>query len=312
LNPWIIIVLVLVLVAVGLLFTRSLRTVKSARRLPAGTPRTIQTLVPCRLISIIMPALNEEENIVGAIRNVLGALNDFGINGEIVVIDDGSTDRTAELTRQEIQRDARVRLVQHERPGGIGAAFWDGVSHARGDVVCMLPGDNENDPWEILRYHRLLEHVDILIPFVFNKEVRSLFRNGLSYVYRFIINTTFFVNFNYTNGTVMYRKQVLEELDFHSSGFFFQTDILVRTVKRGYLFAEVPYRLDVRPHGLSKAVTFPSLMRVIKGYLRLVRDIHLSRKGEMPAHFAADSQTARRHGDAAPVEPQAAESAERV
>jgi glycosyltransferase involved in cell wall biosynthesis len=306
LNPWVVSILVLVLLFGALVLWRSLRTVKSTR-FPTATPRTIQKLVPCRLISIIMPALNEEENLVGAIRNVLGALNDFGINGEIVVIDDGSTDRTAELAREEIKRDSRVRLVQHERPGGIGAAFWDGVNHAKGDVVCMLPGDNENDPWEILRYHRLLEHVDILIPFVFNKEVRSLFRNGLSYVYRFIINTTFFVNFNYTNGTVMYRKQVLEELDFHSSGFFFQTDILVRTVKRGYLFAEVPYRLDVRPHGLSKAVTFPSLMRVIKGYLRLVRDIHLSRKGEMPSQFAADSQTARRHGATAPAEPQSAE-----
>ena len=165
----------------------------------------------------------------------------------------------------------------------------------------MLPGDNENDPWEILRYHRLLEHVDILIPFVFNKEARSLFRNGLSYLYRFIINTTFLVNFNYTNGTVMYRKKILEELDFHSSGFFFQTDILVRTVKRGYLFAEVPYRLDVRPNGLSKAVTFPSFIRVVKGYLRLVRDIYVSDKGKAPAEFATDSLTARRHGNDAPA-----------
>jgi len=290
------IIAVLLLLSLAVLLARHFREVKSARRLPLATPRAIQAAAPHRLISIIMPALNEQENIAGAIRNVLGAFDDFAIAGEIVVINDGSTDRTADLVREEMARDPRVRLISHDRPCGIGAAFWDGVSHARGEVVCMLPGDNENDPWEILRYHRLLEHVDILIPFVFNKEVRSLYRNGLSYVFRFIINTTFFVNFNYTNGTVMYRKQVLEELDFHSNGFFFQTDILVRTVKRGYLFAEVPYRLDVRPHGLSKAVTFPSLMRVIKGYLRLVHDIHLSGKGRAPAQFAADSQTAQRHG----------------
>ena len=168
-----------------------------------------------------------------------------------------------------MQRDPRVRLVNHDKPGGIGAAFWDGVAHARGDVVCLLPGDNENDPWEILRYHRLMEHVDILIPFVFNKEARSLFRNGLSYVFRFIINTTFLVNFNYTNGTVMYRKKLL---------------------------AEVPYRLDVRPHGVSKAVSFPSLMRVMKGYLPLVRDVYFSGERNATAEFATGSQTARRHG----------------
>ena len=91
---------------------------------------------------------------------------------------------------------------------GFGLATIANASGANAEyppeVVCMLPGDNENDPWEILRYHQLMQHVDILIPFAFNKEVRSLYRNGLSYIYRFIINTTFFVNFNYTNGTVMY------------------------------------------------------------------------------------------------------------
>jgi len=290
--------LLLLLAFAGLKVHLAVRALEWARQLSCP-PRPIKRATAYELVSIIMPALDEAANIVPAIRNVLAAFDDLGIAGEIVVINDGSRDRTPELARQESERDPRVRLVNHDQPGGIGAAFWDGVGQARGEVVCMLPGDNENDPWEILRYHKLLEHVDILIPFVFNKEARSLFRNGLSYVYRFIINTTFLVNFNYTNGTVMYRKRILEELDFHNRGFFFQTDILVRTVKRGYLFAEVPYRLDVRPHGLSKAVTFPSLMRVIKGYLKLVRDIHFSRENKDPAGFAAGSLTSERHGNLA-------------
>lgn len=298
------------LIAIGLflaglvcfLVWRGFHKVHPAAKLPASEPRRIgkSPAYHVNLISIIMPALNEEENIRGAIGNVLAAFDDLGISGEVVVINDGSTDRTPEIVRGEMQRDARVRLINHDAPAGIGTAFWDGVGQARGEMVCMLPGDNENDPWEILRYYRLLEHVDILIPFAFNKEVRSLFRNGLSYLFRFIINTTFLVNFNYTNGTVMYRKKILEELDFHSSGFFFQTDILVRTVRRGYLFAEVPYRLDVRPHGLSKAVTFPSLLRVIQGYLRLVRDIYWSGKDRPRTEFAADSLTARRHAGDSP------------
>jgi glycosyltransferase involved in cell wall biosynthesis len=293
------VLLLLLLAFVMAVVRRAALSLEWARKLSC-TPRLLQRALPYQLISIIMPALNEEANITQAICNVLAAFDNLGIAGEIVVINDGSIDRTRELTELEMRRDSRVRLLNHDRPGGIGAAFWDGVAQARGEVVCLLPGDNENDPWEILRYRQLLEHVDILIPFVFNKEARSLFRNGLSYVYRFIINTTFLVNFNYTNGTVMYRKKILEELDFHSNGFFYQTDILVRTVKRGYLFAEVPYRLDVRPHGLSKAVTFPSLLQVIKGYLRLVRDIHFSGPGQAPTGFAAGSLTAERHGGERP------------
>ena len=244
-------------------------------------------------LSIIMPALNEEENIQAAIRNSLQSLDDFGVEGEIVAINDGSTDRTEELINGFIQKDSRVRIINHKHPHGIGASFWEGVDHANGKYVVMLPGDNENDPWEILRYHRLFDSVDIIIPFVFNKEARSLFRNALSFIYRFIINTTFLVYFNYTNGTVLYRKSLLKELELRSDGFFFQTDILIRLTKQGYLFAEVPYRLGIRKSDVSKAVTFPSLMQVIKGYLRLTLDIYRNKKnGELS--YCKDSITFER------------------
>lgn len=246
-------------------------------------------------VSIIMPALNEEKNIEDAIRNCLSAIDKIGIDGELFAVNDGSTDQTEALIRAYMERDPRVLIINHDRPLGIGASFWDGVDKARGNFVVMLPGDNENDPMEILRYYSLLNSVDIVIPFLFNKQVRPIFRNILSFIYRFIVNTTFLVNFNYTNGTVLYRKAILDELEYRSDGFFFQTDILVRTVRRGYLFAEVPYRVWTRSQGASKAVTFPNLFQVIRGYFRLVRDINFQPKSRMPKAFVEGSQTANRH-----------------
>lgn len=246
-------------------------------------------------LSVIMPALNEERNILSAINSTLEALDHFDIDGEIIVVNDGSTDKTEDLINDIVGKHTRVKMIKHDVPQGIGASFWDGIDTAKGDIVLMLPGDNENDPIEIFRYVILLEHVDIVVPFIFNREVRSLFRNALSFIYRFIINTTFLVNFNYTNGTVLYRKSILKELDYRSKSFFFQTDILVRTVKKGYLFAEVPYRLDLRKEGISKAVSFPSLLKVIQGYCRLVRD-HYGKKNvhmDMPD----DSITSVRHNN---------------
>jgi dolichol-phosphate mannosyltransferase len=245
--------------------------------------------------SIIMPALNEEKNITLAIRNALEAIDHFGITGEIIVINDGSTDKTEDLIKSSMARDPRVRLISHPQRMGIGASFWDGVDQAEKKFVVMLPGDNENDPMEIFRYHTLLKSVDIVIPFAFNKHVRSAWRNALSFIYRFIINTTFSVNFNYTNGTVLYRKALLDELEFRSSSFFFQTDILVRTVTRDYLFAEVPYRLDLRTEGISKAITLPSLFQVIQGYVRLVRDIYGPTPKNAPTCHDSSSQTAKRY-----------------
>ncbi len=260
---------------------------------------------PALSLSVVMPALNEERNIDAAIGDTLAALDELQIEGEVVVINDGSSDRTPELVRARMARDGRVKLVEHPVRQGIGVSFWDGVEHATGDAVIMLPGDNENDPLESLRYFGLLEHVDVVIPFVYNRQVRSVFRNVLSLVYRQIINTTFLTNFNYTNGTVLYRRSILKQFTANSKGFFFQTEILIRAVKNGYLFAEVPYHLNRREGGKSKAVSFPSLLNVIKGYLHLMREIYFGKDGAHPALQKDSVSSQRRTRDEAASQPPA-------
>lgn len=247
-------------------------------------------------ISVAMTALNEEGNIAAALANTLKAFDDFLIKGEIVVVNDGSTDNTGKLVSGLMEKDTRVKMLVHDTPRGVGASFWDGVDKAEGNVVVWFPGDNENDPWEIFKYYKLLENVDIVIPFIFNKEVRSPMRNFLSYLYCFIINATFMVSFNYTNGTNLYRKSILKEMQYRTNGFFYQTDILVRSVKKGYLFAEVPCKLGVRNKGRSKAISLKSLWKVAKGYLRLVWHYYFLRKDKIKSSFAEDSVTALKLG----------------
>lgn len=246
-------------------------------------------------LSVIMPALNEEQNIEKAVTNALNGLDDFGIDGEVIVINDGSSDKTPALVAAIQDRDDRVKMVSHESPWGFGASFWDGVDHATKEHVVLLPGDNENDPWEIMRYVPLLGHVDIVIPFVYNKEARSVYRRMLSFTYRMIVNVTFHTNLNYTNGTILYRRALLMSLPHRSGSFFFQTDILIRLLRQGYLFAEVPYRLDQREGGVSKAVSFPSFVQVGKGYLKLFKDIY--KKGDGPEAMLSESRSANRHNE---------------
>jgi len=157
----------------------------------------------------------------------------------------------------------------------------------------MMPGDNENDPEEILRYLGLLDEVDLVVPFVFNKEVRGTKRNIFSAIYLALVNFTFRQKFYYTNGTVLYRRLVLEDIPNKSNGFFFQTENLIRISRRGYLFAEVPYRLDERESGESKAVSLSSLKMIIKDYLRLIGEIYFSSPPRPPAKGTV---TRRRRG----------------
>ncbi|MFH1306021.1 MAG: glycosyltransferase family 2 protein [Candidatus Omnitrophota bacterium] len=243
-----------------------------------GNDRREGANINTRFISVIMPALNEEDNISSAIDDVLSAYNKAGINGEVVVVNDGSSDSTALLAdRKAKEFPDKVRVLTHPVCRGIGASFWDGAENARGDAVCMMPGDNENSPEEILKYVHLLDSADIVIPFVTNKEARPALRIFLSFFYRTIVNITFQVPFKYTNGTVIYKKALLENMRGKESGFFFQTALLVRLFKRGCSFTEVPYKLRTRRTGRSKALTLRSLSGTIKGYLRLVKDIYFGK-----------------------------------
>lgn len=246
-------------------------------------------------LSIIIPALNEEKSILLVIDNSLSAMREFGIKGEVIVVNDGSTDSTPRLAEKKMEENPGVvKIITHKKPKGVGASFWDGVDGAFGEAVVLIPGDNENDPREILRYYKLLDDVDIVIPFVFNKEVRSFLRNFLSFLYLFIVNLTFFVNFNYTNGTILYRKSLLKKIDCRRNDFFFQTDILIRLAKKGYLFAEVPSRLGQRKGGVSKLTRPFFLLRILKGYLCLIKDYYFKKGKETKVDFATSSLTAAR------------------
>ena len=243
-------------------------------------------------VSVIMPSLNEETNLSEAVRNVMDGFSFFGIDGEIVIVNDGSTDNTGKIAAGLAEKYPFIKVLHHDSPQGIGGSFWDGTRQARGEMVTMVPGDGENDAREILRYLPLMDHVDILVPFIYNKNVRSWKRRVLSVIYRGIINMSFGMSLNYMNGTVMYRKCILKDIDLGSRGFFYQTELLVKCIRSGYLYAEVPSALRQRGEGSSKATSFKSLKKVSKAYLSMLADVYLGGSGQK--RISPDSVTAAR------------------
>lgn len=226
-------------------------------------------------ISVVMPALNEEANLERAVTETWDAFTRLGIQGEIVLINDGSKDRTPTIAETLKTRYQHIQVIHHNKPHGIGASFWEGANSARGDVITMLPGDGENEPEEILRYLPLMQQVDIVVPFVYNVEVRGRRRRLVSKLYKAIINLSFGMLLNYMNGTVMYRRSVLQSLTLKSNGFFYQTELLIKAIRQGFLYAEVPYALGTRSSGKSKALTLSSLVRLVRNYLLTVFNVYV-------------------------------------
>jgi len=247
-------------------------------------------------LSIIVPALNEEMNLRSTMSGLLDVLDRAGIDWEIILVNDGSSDGTAAIAEQLVNKNSRIRLINHNRPRGIGACFRDGIRAATKEAVTWFPADGENNPDELIKYLSLIEKVDIVIPFVVNRDVRSWARRFVSRLYLVLVNLSFGTMFNYTTGNVIYRRKVFDVVRFKASGFIYQTECLVRSVRAGFTFAEVPVLLGQRSHGKSKILTFRSVITQAFALMKLFVDIHLTRNTEEKVDSPAIYERGLTHG----------------
>lgn len=229
-------------------------------------------------LTIVVPALNEEHNLEAAITSIVNAISDRGIDWEITLVNDGSTDKTRDIANELANKIPRIKVIHHQRPMGIGYCFREGIESSSKDAITWLPGDNEGDPYDIFKYLPMLEHVDIVVPFVLNVGVRSRGRQLLSTLYLWLINLSFGMTFNYTNGNAIYRRSIFQVVKLQANGFFFMPECLIKAVRAGFIFAEVPLHLEKRLHGNSKLMSFKSICIVIWEFIKLFFAVRILRR----------------------------------
>jgi glycosyltransferase involved in cell wall biosynthesis len=113
-------------------------------------------------LSIVVPLYNEEPNLLPLVAEITNALRPTAIRYELILVDDGSRDRTFEILTQIQHSDARVRVIRFTRNFGQTAGFAAGFAHARGRFIVTLDGDLQNDPADIPRLLEIARDFDIV------------------------------------------------------------------------------------------------------------------------------------------------------
>lgn len=108
-------------------------------------------------LSVVIPLFDEEENLTELAREIRAALAPLGLSYEVLFVDDGSSDRSAEVLRELAAADPHLRVLRHRRNAGQSAGLATGFAHARGRLVATLDADLQNDPADI---PRLLAELD--------------------------------------------------------------------------------------------------------------------------------------------------------
>jgi glycosyltransferase involved in cell wall biosynthesis len=201
-------------------------------------------------ISIIVPLFNERENVQPLVQATKAALRSGG-SWEMVLVDDGSTDGTAEAVRRLADDDSRIRLVRLARNYGQTTALQAGFDASRGDIVVSMDGDLQNDPADIPRLVKTLrdEDYDLVAGYRTGRQ-DALHRLLPSAIGNFLARTLTGVNIRDTGCTLRaYRRELLDDFVIYSDLHRFIPAVAVSL--RGARITEIPVRHQPRRHGRS-------------------------------------------------------------
>src|SRR5262249_16998645 len=139
-------------------------------------------------ISIVIPLLNEEDNIRPLYQGIIAAMADSGRSFEIICVNDGSTDST-QRELDAIADDPRVKVIAFRRTRGQTAATTDGIDHASGSIIVPIDGDLQNDPADIPRLlAKLEEGYDVVSGWRKDRQDAAIRRNLPSRVANWLIS----------------------------------------------------------------------------------------------------------------------------
>jgi len=212
---------------------------------------------PQRCLSVVIPAYNEEATIA----HVVGQVLKLAVVVEVIVVNDCSKDRTADIVRQLAVSDSRVHLLEHKVNRGKTEALKTGFAQVRGEIVIVQDADLEYDPVEI---------PDVIQPILNGKAdvvygSRFLVRKAsrVLYFYHFLANklltftSNLFTNINLTDvetGYKAFRAEIMRNMVITSSGFGFEIEVTAKVAKLGCAIYEVPISYYGRTYEQGKKI----------------------------------------------------------
>jgi dolichol-phosphate mannosyltransferase len=211
------------------------------------------------VLSILIPARNEEGHVAATVAAVAQRLASARIPFEVVVVDDHSTDATA----AEVARAARdwpgVRCVANPRAPGFGNAIHAGLDAFAGDAVCIVMADASDDPDDIVAYWRAVEGgFDCAFGTRFVRSARVVeyppLKYALNRVANLLVSLAFGIRYNdVTNAFKCYRREVVDGVrPILSHHFNITVELPLKAIVRGYSWTVVPTNWYNRRHGASK------------------------------------------------------------
>ncbi len=237
------------------------------------------------MVSVVIPALNEQENIRTSVLTVINAAKAAGdVPIEIILVNDGSTDRTGEICDELAKEFPSIRPIHHPTNMGQGASILDGIRAASHDLVTMVPADNALPTYTIRNLLANSGKADYVMAMIMNTEYRPPSRIVLSKIYSNIYTLTFGLPIKYINAPALWPTERVRRMNLRAQRYSLHGEINVKLLRQPITFVEVDGYMN--PTMIkSSAVRLKNLIEVASCFLRLLVEVFVTKRQEY-AHKA--------------------------
>lgn len=220
-------------------------------------------------ITIFFPCYNEEQNVERVAREALSVARDISNDYEIIIVNDGSHDRTGEIADRLARENPEVRVVHHEKNEGYGAALQSGFKNATKELVFYTDGDGQFRLDEITRLLPLIEQYDIVSGYRISRR-DSFMRKVNAFMWGTLVNALFkFKISDVDSAFKLYRRKIFDEITMESRGALIDTEILAKARAKGYTITEVGVSHYPRLAGDQTGARLSVILRAFKELYKL-------------------------------------------
>jgi glycosyltransferase involved in cell wall biosynthesis len=220
-------------------------------------------------ISIFFPCYNEEANVERTVRSALDVCRSLFSDFEIIVVDDGSRDRTGEIADHLAAAHERVRAVHNQPNRGYGGALQRGFREARKDWVFFTDGDGQFDIREITKLVEVIDDYDMVVGYRIDRQDPAM-RKFNAWGWRQLCNHAFGMHIRDIDCAFkLIPRKLFDEIPLHSQGAMISAELLARAIRRGYRIGQVGVHHFPRTAGQPTGANPLVILRAFKELLRL-------------------------------------------